>query len=212
MNYIQECIKYITPLFEKDCSGHDLDHTLRVYNLSLLILKNEKRGDKEIISLASLLHDVDDYKLFKTENNFNARTFLKSINYNDEKIEEIITIINAVSFKGKDSVILFSIEGKIVQDADRLDALGAIGIARAFAYGGAHNRKLYDLNNKIKKSLSFEEYKSSNSDTISHFYEKLLLLKNMMNTEYGKKLANKRTKFIRKYLKEFYKEIEIKNN
>lgn len=212
MNIIQECIKYITPLFENDSSGHDLDHTLRVYNLSLEILKKEKKGDKEIISLASLLHDVDDYKLFNTENNYNARNFLKNINYNDKKIEEIIMIINSVSFKGKDSVIPFSIEGKIVQDADRLDALGAIGIARAFAYGGAHNRKLYNLNNKIKKSLTFEEYKTSNSDTISHFYEKLLLLENMMNTKYGKKLAKNRTKFTKKYLKEFYKEVEIKNN
>lgn len=209
MSIIDDCITYISPLFKDDFSGHDLDHTLRVYNNALLILKKENQGDKEVVSLASLLHDVDDYKLFNTENNYNARYFLDSVNYPKNKIEDIINIINSISFKGKDSVIPSSIEGKIVQDADRLDALGAIGIARAFSFGGVHKRKLYDLDNLNKnKVLSFEDYKASNSDTLSHFYEKLLLLENMMNTKYGRKIAGKRTKFIKKYIKEFYLEIE----
>lgn len=202
---IDEAISFVRELFKDDFTGHDFDHTMRVYKLSIELSKNLD-VDIDRLSLIALLHDVDDYKLFKdSEDHPNARRFLNSFGYKD--IEPILNDIDDISFKGTDSKIPSTIEGKIAQDADRLDALGAIGIARAFAYGGSHKRKLYDEDDKNRSMSSFSEYKSSNSSTRAHFYEKLLHLKDMMNTIPGKREAIRRTDYMSSFLDELEKEI-----
>ena len=197
--------EYIKELFKDDYSGHDYFHSIRVYNNALLISKNID-CDIRLVSVASLLHDVDDVKLFKSVNYENARKILTNLNYDEEFIEKVINIIKDVSFKGKDSVIPDTIEGKIVQDADRLDAIGAIGIARTFAFGGNHNRVIYDPEIEPSLNMNEKEYRSINNPTINHFYEKLLLLKDMMNLDVSKEIASHRHKFMEDYLNEFYDE------
>ena len=178
---------YIETVFAEDYSGHDVEHSLRVYDNAILLANTEPQCNRLIISLAALLHDVDDYKLFHTENNYNARTFLRKQQINKCEIEQICEIINGVSFSKNRGSCPKTIEGKIVQDADRLDAIGAIGIARTFAYGGAHGRSIMD--------------------SIKHFDDKLLLLKNEMNTEEGKRIAQIRHDFIKKFVDEIRCEI-----
>ena len=178
---------YIETVFAEDYSGHDVEHSLRVYDNAILLANTEPQCNRLIISLAALLHDVDDYKLFHTENNYNARTYLRKQQINKCVIEQICEIINGVSFSKNRGSCPKTIEGKIVQDADRLDAIGAIGIARTFAYGGAHGRSIMD--------------------SIKHFDDKLLLLKNEMNTEEGKRIAQIRHDFIKKFVDEIRCEI-----
>ena len=204
---INKTIIYVKKLFEEDFSGHDFYHTLRVYNLSKHIAETEK-CDIEIVCLAALLHDVDDYKLFgkQIESFKNAKTFLKNENYPENKIETICHIISQVSFKGNDTVTPDTIEGKIVQDADRLDAIGAIGIGRTFAYHGNHNLPMYIPNMKHKENMSAEEYYKNMGTAINHFYEKLLKLKDLMNTETAKNIAKHRHEYMEMFLKEFYDE------
>ena len=139
---------------------------------------------------------------------YNAKTFLKNLEFSDEKIESICHIISQVSFKGTDSVVPDTIEGKIVQDADRLDAIGAIGIGRTFAYGGSHKTPMHIPNMEIKENMSAEEYYKNVGTTINHFYEKLLKLKDLMNTETAKKMAHHRHEYMQEFLKEFYDEWE----
>lgn len=204
---LEKTLLYIKARFENDYSGHDYYHSVRVYKLATSICKEEK-ADLEIVQLAALLHDVDDYKLFGGEAGTysNAETFLKANNIPDTKIKAICYIISTISYKGTDTQIPQSMEGKIVQDADRLDALGAIGIARTFAYGGSRNRDLYIPNEKPKDNMSFEEYSTSNGTSINHFYEKLLKLKDMMNTGTAKKIAEARHKYMEEFLEEFFNE------
>ena len=197
--------EYVKELLAKEYSGHDYYHCIRVYNNAMLICK-DMDCDKQLVSVASLLHDVDDAKLFDSKDYDNARKILNDLNYEKDFIEKVINIIKDVSFKGKDSVIPSSLEGKIVQDADRLDAIGAIGIARTFAYGGNHNRLIYDPSIKPNLNMDYNQYKNANNPTINHFYEKLLLLKDMMNLEKSKQIAIHRHKFMEEYLKEFYDE------
>jgi len=197
--------EYVKDLLAKEYSGHDYYHCIRVYNNAMLICK-DMDCDKQLVSVASLLHDVDDAKLFDSKDYDNARKILNDLNYEKDFIEKVINIIQDVSFKGKDSVIPSSLEGKIVQDADRLDAIGAIGIARTFAYGGNHNRLIYDPSIKPNLNMDYNQYKNANNPTINHFYEKLLLLKDMMNLEKSKQIAIHRHKFMEEYLKEFYDE------
>ena len=199
---IKEDIKV---LYKNESSGHDYDHSIRVLNNSLLINKKEN-CDEFIISLASLLHDVDDPKVFKTENYQNARTILGKYNIEMDIINSVIDVISTISFKGDNSNRPNTIEGKVVQDADRLDAIGAIGIARAFTYGGYHQRKMYDPEILPRDKMSIEEYRSSNGTTINHFYEKLLKLENTMNTESAKEIAKVRTEFLNEYLDRFIDE------
>ena len=199
---IKEDIKV---LYKNESSGHDYDHSIRVLNNSLLINKKEN-CDEFIISLASLLHDVDDPKVFKTENYKNARTILGKYNIEMDIINRVIDVISTISFKGDNSNRPNTIEGKVVQDADRLDAIGAIGIARAFTYGGYHQRKMYDPEILPRDKMSIEEYRSSNGTTINHFYEKLLKLENTMNTESAKEIAKVRTEFLNEYLDRFIDE------
>lgn len=206
---IDKTISYVKKFFEEEFSGHDFYHTLRVYNLAQSIANIEK-CDKELVYLASLLHDVDDYKLVgqESEQFCNAKAFLRNEKYPEDKIEKICHIISQVSFKGKDSVTPDTIEAKIVQDADRLDAIGAIGIARTFAYGGNHKIPMHIPNMKYKENMTAEEYYNNVGTTINHFYEKLLKLKDLMNTETAKSMAKYRHEYMEAFLKEFYDEWE----
>jgi len=185
---IEEATEYIRSLFRGNSDGHDFDHTMRVYRTAMMIAESEPECDKRIAALAALLHDADDSKLFETDNNANARAFLDSQNVDEATATQICTAINAVSFSRNRGKCPESIEGKIVQDADRLDAIGAIGIARTFAYGGKHGRSL--------------------DSSIEHFHEKLLLLKDMMHTEKAKEMAEARHAFMVDFLREWEKEKE----
>lgn len=183
---IQEAAAYVRSLFQGNSDGHDFDHTMRVYRTAMEIADAEPGCDRLIVALAALLHDADDYKLFETEDNANARAFLDSQNMDETKTGLIYTVINSVSFSKNRDRCPDLLEGKIVQDADRLDAIGAIGIARTFAYGGKHGRSL--------------------DSSIEHFHEKLLLLKGMMQTEKGKEMAEARHAFMESFLREWEKE------
>ena len=183
-----KAVQYISELFQKNSGGHDAAHSLRVYRNAMMIADKESACDREIAALAALLHDADDHKLFSTINNANARAFLEENKVSAEMTDRICEVINSVSFSQNKDRRPETIEAKVVQDADRLDAIGAIGIARTFAYGGEHGRPL--------------------EDSVQHFHDKLLLLKKLMNTETGKKLAEKRHAFLEEFLKELREETE----
>lgn len=178
-----------------------------MYKLAVNIC-NEENADLEIIQLASLLHDVDDYKLFggNVGTYSNAEIFLKANKISDTKIRIICDIISSISFKGTDTQLSQSKEGKIVQDADRLDAIGAIGIARVFAYGGSKNRAIHIPDENPHDNMNFEEYFKSHGTSINHFYEKLLKLKDLMNTDAAKRMAESRHKYMENFLLEFFDE------
>ena len=207
MSIIDDAIDYVKKIFENDYSGHDVFHTLRVYKTATNIACKEK-ADILIVQLASLLHDVDDKKLSPLTYEHKDKTikFLESHKVDEIIINRICTIIDEVSFAGKDTIVPSSIEGKCVQDADRLDAIGAIGIARAFAYGGSHNREFYLPDIEPKKDMNKEEYSKHISTTVNHFYEKLFLLKDMMNTQTAKTIAEHRDRYMKSYLSEFMAE------
>ncbi len=187
---IESAFIYIEELFKNDFGGHDVEHSKRVYQNALRIVKTEPKCDIFIVSLAALLHDVDDHKLFQTENNSNARVFLNSVQLDQYQIDRICELINGISFSKNRGVRPETLEGKIVQDADRLDAIGAIGIARTFAFGGERKRPL--------------------KSTVEHFYDKLLLLKDEMNTNEGKRLAEHRHQLMVDFLHELNNEMNTK--
>ena len=190
LELIEQAKKYVEDFFKDDFSGHDYYHTLRVYNLAKTLSKVEG-GNKKIIELSALLHDVDDYKLVKQnkEPYHNAKIFLRKNNVDEETIEEICNVISKISYKGTDTEIPETLEGKIVQDADRLDAIGAIGIGRTFAYGGSKGISMHIPSYKYKENMDAEEYYNNKGTTISHFYEKLLKLKELMNTKEANRIA-----------------------
>lgn len=205
---VNNALEYIKEIFSGDSSGHDYYHTVRVYKIATEIAKQEY-ADVNIVQLAALLHDVDDKKLSPETHatKKNAVDFMTANVVDADIINIVCKIIDEVSFVGTDSVVPSTIEGKCVQDADRLDAIGAIGIARTFAYGGSRGRKIYDPDIKPRIGMSKEEYqKNMNSTSINHFYEKLLLLKDMMNTTAGKKLAEHRQAVMQEFLNEFMAE------
>lgn len=206
---IENTMAYVKEVFATDFSGHDFFHTMRVYQMATKLALAEK-ADLQIVQLAALLHDVDDRKLSPEtcENKDRAVAFMRSQNLAEEMIETIKQIIGEVSFMGKDSVVPKTLEGKCVQDADRLDALGAMGIARAFAYGGNHNRVMYDPEIKPALNMSKEEYQNHVSTTVNHFYGKLFLLKDMMNTDSAKAIAEHRERYMKEYIDEFMDEWE----
>ena len=207
---IENAIKYVKQIFEDDCSGHDDYHTMRVYRLAMQIAEQEN-ADMLIVQLAALLHDVDDVKLSPEthEAKKNAVGFMKNNGVDDKVIASVCKIIDEVSFAGIDSVVPSTIEGKCVQDADRLDAMGAIGIARTFAYGGSKGRRIHDPDIKPMTNMNKADYNQNhNSTSINHFYEKLLLLKDMMNTETAKKMAMHRQTVMEDFLEEFMAEWE----
>jgi len=192
--------------------GHDWFHTLRVYNNALLIAKNES-VDTFIVSLGALLHDIADSKFHDGDETVGpkiAREFLFKLNVDSLVIEHVINIIENISFKSSLSASktekFTSAELDVIQDADRLDAIGAIGIARCFNYGGFKNRVLFNPAIKPNLNMSKAEYKNSTAPTINHFYEKLLLLKDKMNTTTGKQIANERHNYMLGFLDQFYKE------
>lgn len=200
---------FITTIFKDECTGHDVLHTKRVYETSMDICEKEG-GNSFIVQLVALLHDVDDYKLDVPRSAddpfFNAHRFMDSVGLDKVFQQEMIEMIDSISFKGSDSTRPSTKEGQIVQDADRLDALGAIGIARTFAYGGHASSPIYDPTISPKLDMDGKTYKSHRGTSINHFYEKLLKLKNLMNTKEGLMIAEKRTKFMEDYLEEFYDE------
>ena len=211
MTIIDKTILFVKEKLQHAEGGHDWFHIERVFKNAVLIAQ-EEACDVTIVKLGALLHDIADSKFHNGDEEIGpktARDFLESENVSEEIIEHVIQIIKNISFKGGNFEKTFSSrELEIVQDADRLDALGAIGIARAFNYGGFKNRALYNPNIAPKLNMSKEEYKKSDSPTLNHFYEKLLLLKDKMNTETGKKLAQERHRFIETFLSQFYAEWE----
>ena len=209
MDIIEKALAYVENFFSQDFSGHDYFHTLRVFKMATRIAATEQ-ADLKIVQLAALLHDVDDRKLSPQTcaTKANARRFLTENHVDAETVEGICQIIGEISYAGRDSVIPQSLEGKCVQDADRLDAIGAIGIARAFAYGGSHNRFMHHPDIAPKTVMCKEEYHNSNSTTINHFYEKLFLLADMMNTPAAKEIAKARDQYMQQYVAEFMDEWE----
>jgi uncharacterized protein len=207
---IEKTIAFVKEQLVGAEGGHDWWHIYRVWKLSGHIAK-EEGCDSLVIDLGALLHDIADAKFHDGDEEIGpqlARKFLVSLKVDRTTIGHIENIIRNISFKNSGEQGFSSLELDIIQDADRLDALGAIGIARAFNYGGFKNRPLYDPDIKPKPAMSKKEYKKSLSPTINHFYEKLLLLKDMMNTSTGKAMAEERHKYMEDYLKRFYIEWE----
>jgi uncharacterized protein len=211
MSILDKTILFVKEKLENAEGGHDWFHIERVYKNAVLIAQEED-CDLTIVKLGALLHDIADSKFHNGDETVGprtARTFLTSENVDEATIEHVINIIENISFKGGNFEKKFhSKELEIVQDADRLDAIGAIGIARCFNYGGFKNRALYNPAIAPKLNMSKEEYKNSDSPTLNHFYEKLLLLKDKMNTETGKKIALERHKYMENFLSQFYAEWE----
>lgn len=210
---IQKTTDFVKERLESDNSGHDWWHTYRVWKMARSIGEREN-VDVFVIELAALLHDVADWKFHDGDTGAGSRVskeWLKKCGVDPERIKHVCDIVENISFKGAGvNSKLKTKEGMSVQDADRLDAIGAVGIARVFTYGGSHNdQPMHDPENRpIKMHQTFEEYKNKKSTSINHFYEKLLLLKDLMNTKTGKEIAKKRHKIMEDYLKEFFKEWE----
>ncbi len=213
MQIINNTILFVKNQLAHAEGGHDWFHIERVYKNALLIAEEEEEEcDLSVVKLAALLHDIADSKFHDGDESVGpktARTFLESQNVSEDIILHVIAIIENISFKGGNFEKKFnSKELEIVQDADRLDAIGAIGIARTFNYGGFKNRPLYIPNIQPNMNMNKEEYKNNNAPTINHFYEKLLLLKDKMNTETGKQIAEKRHAYMVNFLSQFYAEWE----
>ncbi|WP_338407001.1 HD domain-containing protein [uncultured Flavobacterium sp.] len=208
-NPINKTILFVKSKLENAEGGHDWFHIERVFKNSVAIANNEV-CDVTVVKLGALLHDIADSKFHNGDETIGpktAREFLESENIDEATIAHVINIIENISFKGGNIAAKFtSIELDIVQDADRLDAMGAIGIARTFNYGGFKNRSLYNPKIAPNLHMSKEEYKNSEAPTLNHFYEKLLLLKDKMNTETGKKIAQERHRFMMTFLSQFYAE------
>ncbi len=206
--FLKKTEEFVQKIFQHEGTGHDWWHIYRVRNLALRIAADEG-GNLFIIEMAALLHDADDWKLSNTPENNRAGNWLNELLDSPKEIQEILHIINQVSFKGAGvDTTPSTLEAKIVQDADRLDAIGAIGIARAFAYGGSRHRLLYHPEIKPEFHLNFQSYKNGESPTINHFYEKLLLLKDRFNTAAAKKIALERHRFMEVFLEHFFNEWE----
>jgi len=212
---IYKTAEYVKQEFSNDSSGHDWWHIYRVWQNAITICEHDaERADSFIVQLAALLHDLDDWKFNDSgdETPLRAKAWLDSFSLDPSITDAVCHIIKHISYKGAGvQNKMDSLEGFIVQDADRLDAIGAIGVARAFAYGGYKNRSLYDPDSPPQMHASFEEYKNSNSATINHFYEKLLLLKDLMNTPTAKQIAKQRHEVMVQFLDQFMNEWEGKD-
>jgi uncharacterized protein len=206
---IENTINFVKETLQGAEAGHDWFHVERVWKTAKTIAKTEK-ADEVTVELASLLHDIADAKFHDGDEEIGpvkAKAFLLSAGLDENYANHIANIIRNISFKGgQTTATIDGIELAIVKDADRLDAIGAIGIARAFHYGGYKNRELYNPAIPPQKNMSPEQYRSSTAPTINHFYEKLLLLKDLMHTETGRQMAQKRHDFMLAYLEEFYEE------
>ncbi len=210
-NLINRTVQYVKDTLEDAEGGHDWWHIYRVWKMARTIATSEN-ADMLVVELAALLHDIADSKFHNGDETIGPKTaqsFLEKENVNTATIDHVVNIIKNISFKGGTMERSFnSLELNIVQDADRLDAIGAIGIARAFNYGGFKNLKIYDPNIQLVLQRTREDYKNNTDPTINHFYEKLFLLKDLMNTETGKHIAQKRHEFMELYIDTFYKEWE----
>ena len=210
---IAKTIDYIKNKFEGETTGHDWYHIERVYNLSIHLAEQEKT-DLFVVKLAALLHDVADHKFHGGDETVGPKTatvWMNNLKIDADTKQKVIDIIKEISFKGANvPTPMSSLEGKIVQDADRLDAIGAIGIARCFAYSGSKKREIYNPDKPFKIHTHFDDYKNDNGSAVNHFYEKLLLLKNLMNTNSAKKMAEHRHKILENYLEEFFEEWNFK--
>ena len=208
---IKRTIQFVKEKLEDAEGGHDWFHIERVHKNALLIAKNTD-CDLTVVELGALLHDIADSKFHNGDETIGpktARLFLEGENVSEDVIAHVVNIIENISYKGGNFEKKFSsIELDIVQDADRLDAIGAIGVARAFNYGGFKNRALYNPEIEPVTNMTKEEYKKNNAPTINHFYEKLLLLKDKMNTKTGKEIAAERHRFMELFLSQFYAEWE----
>lgn len=203
---------HVHKVLEGDGSGHDWWHIDRVRNTAMHLAEIESDADRFVVELAALLHDIADWKFHGGNENAGpdaARAWLESLSVEEAVVAHVCDIIAHISYKGAGVATPMSTkEGMIVQDADRLDAIGAIGIARAFAYGGHKNRALWNPEESVTMHRSFEDYKKNTGSTIAHFHEKLLLLKDRMNTDAGKKMAEGRHEYMVSFLGQFHAEWE----
>lgn len=208
-----QTITFVKQQLATDATGHDWEHVHRVWKMAVELARHEG-GDLFVIELAALLHDIADWKFHNGDERRGevvAQQWLESLLVNEGIIKMVCRIIGEVSFKGaKVEIQTSTLESKIVQDADRLDALGSIGIARAFAYGGFKGRQMFNPEVPPVFHQSFEQYKSSQSTTINHFYEKLFLLKDLMNTQTAKRIAEERHRFMEDFVKRFKDDWEVK--
>jgi uncharacterized protein len=211
---IRQTAKLVKNQMQGEATGHDWWHVYRVWQTALKIGRLEK-ADLFIIELAALLHDLDDGKFNDSKEPLKALEILNKLEVEENVIAKVIETIKSMSFslsfkEAGNKPVINTIEGKIIQDADRLDALGAVGIARAFAYGGFKGREIFNPEIKPQIFTSIEHYRTSNSPTLNHFYEKLFLLKDLMNTETAKQIAQERHKYMEEFVNEFMKEWEGK--
>lgn len=206
MNTIQLCEQLVKEVYIHFDSSHDFQHIERVRKNAFEIAATEPTADLELIELAVLLHDVSDPKYALNEEKLEEDRIMKQLALPTEKVTQLKTLIQSISYNGGNETIADSIEAKIVRDADRLDAIGAVGIARTFAYGGAKGRKLYDTDETPRGNMSVEEYRSKETASVTHFYEKLLKLADGMVTDKGKELAQERHAFMELFLQNLRKE------
>ncbi|MFJ7737708.1 HD domain-containing protein [Lysinibacillus sp. NPDC097287] len=205
---MKELVGKVRGIYEGFDASHDFQHIERVYQNALAILHTEPGADEEVVKIAVLLHDVSDKKY--TDSKEQEEKLISELKMSEEKKQHIRDCIAQVSFNGGHELEATSIEAKIVRDADRLDAIGAVGIARTFAFGGAKGRKLYDEAEEARTEMSEEEYRSKNTSSVTHFYEKLLLLKELMTTDKGKQMAEDRHQFMVSFLDQLQLEREGK--
>ena len=203
-----KCAQIVFNIYEKYDSSHDYAHIERVMKNADDIMSTEPSANRLVIRLAVLLHDINDAK-YITDDTPSVLDILNSIGTTEILANKIMTCIDSVSFSGGNEKEITSLEGAILRDADRLDAIGAIGIARAFTYGGAKGRKLYNRDESVRMKMSEDEYRMHDTASITHFYEKLLLLKDLMVTKEGKRLAEKRHSFMVDYLEQLESEIDL---
>ncbi|MFE6168008.1 HD domain-containing protein [Viridibacillus arvi] len=194
----------VKDIYNQFDASHDWQHIERVMQNAKAILKTEPSADIELVELAVLLHDVSDSKY--TDSKENELRILQQLNISEKRQQTIREIIASVSYNGGNQLEATSIEAQIVRDADRLDAIGAVGIARTFAFGGAKGRKLYDDQEEARHNMSVEDYRNKQTASVTHFYEKLLLLKDLMTTEKGKQMAKERHEFMVCFLKQLKNE------
>ncbi|MER2170856.1 uncharacterized protein SAMN04487786_0823 [Paenisporosarcina quisquiliarum] len=205
MNHIEQCENLVKEVYMHFDASHDFQHIERVRKNAFDIADTEPSANKEIIELAVLLHDVSDPK-YSTEEKREEERIIKQLNLTEQKEAQVKDVIKAISFNGGHELEAVTIEAKIVRDADRLDAIGAVGIARTFAYGGAKGRLLYDASETPRENMSIEEYRTKKTASVTHFYEKLLKLSDGMQTKKGKELAVERHAFMELFLENLRKE------
>ena len=204
MDNVNVCKELVITIYNNMDASHDYQHIERVYKNAETILQSEPQADVQIVRLAVLLHDVSDAKYTQTKEA--EERILQKLDLTDEQRQHIRDIIASVSFNGGNELQAKTIEAKIVRDADRLDAIGAVGIARTFAYGGAKGRKLYDDAEEARANMSVEQYRTKSTASVTHFYEKLLLLKDLKKKKKGKQMAEERHAFMVSFLEQLQKE------